>query len=220
MSRKLISRYALATGAEAETEPRSRGRVLRNRLGIIRKRMTEEAEYDTLLRTQERFTEEIAADTRFTTSLLCRMHGAWLGDIYEWAGYYWTVELAKDDFRWPPAAFVAQNMTAFEEGLLRQHTPCPPGPLPEVARRIAEVHAELLLIHPFREGNGRLARWLADLMALQAGLPAPDYPFFGRGATARRARYLEAVKAGYLSRYEPLSGFFVEVLEAGLRDGG
>jgi hypothetical protein len=32
------------------------------------------------------------------------------------------------------------------------------------------VHAELLLIHPFREGNGRLARWLADLMALQPEL--------------------------------------------------
>jgi len=220
MSRKPTSRYTLTTGVEAEAEPGSRGRVLRNRLGITRKRVMEEAEYDALLRAQERFTQEIAADTRFTAAHLCQMHRDWLGDIYDWAGRYRTVELAKEDFRWPPAAFVAQNMTAFEEGLLRRHTPCPPGPLPEVARHIAEVHAELLLIHPFREGNGRLARWLADLMALQAGLPAPDYPFFGRGAAARRARYLEAVKAGYLSRYEPLSGFFVEVLEAGLRDGG
>lgn len=219
MSRKLISRYALATGAEAETEPRSRGRVLRNRLGIIRKRMTEEAEYDALLRTQERFTEEIAADTRFTTSLLCRMHGAWLGDIYEWAGYYWTVELAKDDFRWPPATFVAQNMAAFEVGLLCRHTPCPPGPLPEVARRIAEVHAELLLIHPFREGNGRLARWLADLMALQAGFSTPKYRLSGVGSPARRAQYLNAVKAGYLSRYDSLTDFFVEAFEARLRTG-
>ena len=34
---------------------------------------------------------------------------------------------------------------------------------------IAMVHTELLLIHPFRDGNGRLARWLADIMAAQAG---------------------------------------------------
>ena len=33
------------------------------------------------------------------------------------------------------------------------------------------VHVELVLIHPFREGNGRLARLLAMLMGLQAGLP-------------------------------------------------
>jgi len=28
---------------------------------------------------------------------------------------------------------------------------------------------ELILIHPFREGNGRIARFLSVLMALQAG---------------------------------------------------
>ena len=183
MSQKPTNRYALATGVEAETEPGSRGRVLRNRLGRTRKRTIEAMEYDALLRAQERFTEEIAADTRFTAGHFCRMHHAWLGGIYEWAGHYRTVELAKDDFRWPPAAFVAQNMAVFENGLLHQHTPCPPGPLPEVARRIAEVHAELLLIHPFREGNGRLARWLADLMALQAGLSTPKYRLSGRGSS-------------------------------------
>ncbi len=217
MSRKPTNRYALATGVEVEAEPGSRGRVLRNRLGITRKRVMEEAEYDALLRAQERFTQEIAADTRFTAAYLCQMHRDWLGDIYDWAGRYRTVELAKEDFRWPPAAFIAQNMAAFEEGLLRRHTPCPPGPLPEVARRIAEVHAELLLIHPFREGNGRLARWLADLMALQAGFSTPKYRLSGVGSPARRAQYLNAVKAGYLSRYDSLTDFFVEAFEARLR---
>jgi hypothetical protein len=27
----------------------------------------------------------------------------------------------------------------------------------------------MLLVHPFRDGNGRLARWLAELMFFQAG---------------------------------------------------
>ncbi|MBB6239753.1 fido (protein-threonine AMPylation protein) [Pedobacter sp. AK013] len=31
------------------------------------------------------------------------------------------------------------------------------------------MHAELLLIHPFREGNGRTARILANLMSRKAG---------------------------------------------------
>ena len=35
----------------------------------------------------------------------------------------------------------------------------------ELIKDIAKVHAELLFIHPFREGNGRTARILANLMA-------------------------------------------------------
>jgi hypothetical protein len=42
---------------------------------------------------------------------------------------------------------------------------------PEVARALAEVHAELILIHPCRDGNGRVARLLPLLMGLKAGLP-------------------------------------------------
>jgi len=37
------------------------------------------------------------------------MHYDWLGDIYEWAGRYRTVELAKDSFRWPPAYRVEEK---------------------------------------------------------------------------------------------------------------
>ena len=80
---------------------------------------------------------------------------------------------------------------------------------------LAEVHADLLMIHPFREGNGRLARWLAELMALQAGLPLPLYRFTGRGAKTESERYLAAVKAGYLRNYRPLADFFAEAIERG-----
>jgi len=146
------------------------------------------------------------------------MHRDWLGGIYEWAGRYRTVELTKGSFRWPPAFRVTENMDTFEKGILARCTPCRAGPLAEVARCLAEVHAELLLIHPFREGNGRLARWVSDLMALQAGLPAPDYGLAGRGAGRRREAYLEAVREGYVRDYEPLTAFFVEALERRLRE--
>ena len=84
---------------------------------------------------------------------------------------------------------------------------------------MAEVHAELLLVHPFREGNGRLARWLADLMALQAGLPLPDYRFRGRGSGRERAVYLAAVKQGYPTRYDDLTAFFLRALSRGAAGG-
>lgn len=79
-----------------------------------------------------------------------------------------------------------------------------------MARAAAEVQAEILLVHPFREGNGRMARWLSDLMAMQAGLPAPEYGFVGRGSTKRRTAYLRAVVAGYRNDYRPLSAILLE----------
>lgn len=212
-------RYLPASGAEAEFQPGSGGRVLRNLLGIRRKREIDHAEYEALLRVQESYLHRITAETRFTAGLLCEMHRDWLGGIYEWAGAYRTVELSKGGFRWPPAQMVGHNMEQFEAGLLCEHTPCRPAALSEVARRMAEVHAELLFIHPFREGNGRLARWLADLMALQAGNAAPLYRFRGRGSRSNRARYLEAVKRGYVQDYAALSAFFREAVERRARAG-
>lgn len=83
---------------------------------------------------------------------------------------------------------------------------------------MAIIHAELLLVHPFREGNGRLARWLADLMFLQAGYPIPRYDFSGRGSVQRKKDYLDAVIAGYGQDYAPLSAFFRGCVEARLRE--
>ena len=214
MTRK-ISRYTTPHGPEAEFQPGSRHRVLRNYLGITSKIEMDRTEYEALLRVQENYLKKITPKTRFTAALICRMHGDWLGKIYPWAGQYRSVELQKGAFRWPPANRVAENMTIFERDCLRRNTPCQPGTLKEVAKQIAEVHAELLLIHPFREGNGRLARWLADLMCLQTGFPLPKGQLSGRGAKIRQERYLEAVKRGYLQNYEPLIAFFVEALTRG-----
>lgn len=55
-----------------------------------------------------------------------------------------------------------------------------------------------MLIHPFRDGNGRLARVLAPLMALQAGLRLLDFSLMaGTGKTA----YIAAIQAGLDKRY-------------------
>jgi cell filamentation protein len=211
--------YEPPTGVEAEWEQGSGRRVLRNLVGIRRKREMDRAEYEALLRVQEHYLRRIGPGTRFTAALLREMHRDWLGALYEWAGRYRTLELSKGEFHWPPAFLVAENMIKLEQGLLRAHTPCRPGKVSDIARRIAEVHAELLLVHPFREGNGRLARWLADLMALQANLPAPDYRLDGRGSRRQRLRYLETVQRGYLQDYGALTDFFCEALDRRLARG-
>jgi len=207
-----MSRYHTPRGAEVETQPGSHGRVLRNRLGITRKSEIDQMEYQALVATQNRYLLIISEETRFDTVLIRRMHREWLGGIYLWAGEYRTVDMSKGDITWPPAMRVSDNMDRFSRETLFKFTPCRPQELHDVCYALAVVHAELLLIHPFREGNGRIARWMADLMAAQAGLPLPVYGFTGRGSQAVRKGYLDAVYQGYLGRFDLLTDFFADAL--------
>ena len=115
-------RYDATGNIEAEFEPGTT--VLRNRARITDQTALDHLEFEALLRTQEAFYAVVAEDTVITNALLCEIHGHWLGDIYEWAGRYRTVNLAKGDFRWPPPGRIAGNMVAFERDTLRRHTPC------------------------------------------------------------------------------------------------
>ena len=89
-----------------------------------------------------------------------------------------------------------------------------------VAEQMARVQAELLMVHPFREGNGRMARWVCDLMAIQAGLPIPDYGFRGKGGKQNRERYLAAVVCGYRKDYQALARFLADAFRRVLPDRG
>jgi cell filamentation protein len=72
---------------------------------------------------------------------------------------------------------------------------------------LAIVHTELILIHPFRDGNWRCARLVAMLMGLQSGLPALD---FGGIRGAEKRKYIAAVHAGLSRDYDPMTKIFRE----------
>src|SRR5712691_10548474 len=164
-----------AEGPDAEFEPGSRRRVLRNLLGIRSAREMARRESEALLAATQRLIDDTRVDQRFAAHDVCRMHRIWLSDIYRWAGEYRNVNLTKDGFMFAAAEQVPRLMRDFERGPLRDCTPCRFATAGEQALALAVVHAELILIHPFREGNGRCARVLATLMGLQAGLPALNF---------------------------------------------
>ncbi len=80
---------------------------------------------------------------------------------------------------------------------------------------LAITHCELVLIHPYREGNGRTSRLLATIMALQAGLPLLD--FSGISGTAKQAYFL-AVQAGLSKDYQPMKNVFRKVIARSERE--
>ena len=194
---------------EAQFEPGSRGRVLRNLLGIKSKREMDQVEAQEQLRTLEELVRIYDQTHRFTAADVRRIHKMWLEPIYAWAGKYRQVNLSKGDFTFAAANQIPRSMMEFEKGPLREYTPCRFSGMSEIARAIAVVHAELLLIHPFREGNGRVARLLAVLMALQAGLPPLD---FGNIKGRKRQEYFRAVQAGLDRDYKPMEKVFSAVI--------
>lgn len=206
-----------AEGSEAEFEPGSRGRVLRNRLGIVRVREMQQAESASLLNVQEWAIERFDAGHRFSAADVAEIHRQWLGGIYPWAGEWRGVNVSKGGFVFAAAAQIPRLMDEFGHKELAAHTPCADMDEQRLVAALARTHAELVIIHPFRDGNGRCARLLAWLMALQAGLPPLDFsPLAGRG----KAAYFAAIHAAFRMDYAPLEARFAAVIRRTWRTFG
>jgi len=202
-------RYDTSHLPEDQYEPGSRGLVLKNRLGIRSQREMDRVEGREYIRAHSEVVRIFGQDHTFTAADVCKIHGIWLGPIYSWAGRYRQVNLIKDNFPFAPAREIPRLMDGFEKGPLKEFTPCRVGSTEEVIKALAIVHAELVLIHPFREGNGRLARLLSVLMALQAGLPTLD---FGGITGRRKQEYFSAVQAGLGQDYRQMERIFSDVV--------
>lgn len=102
----------------------------------------------------------------FDLKHLLSIHEYLLFDLYDFAGKLRTENIAKDNFKFADTRFIEQELIKlFEElknesyllGLNKE----------ELAKRLAYYLAELNVIHPFREGNGRVTRELIRQLALK-----------------------------------------------------
>lgn len=207
-------RYEETGFVEGQHEPGSRRRVLRNLLGIKKKREIERVELREQLRATEELIDTYSPDHRFTADDIRRIHRIWFHPIYAWAGEYRKVNMTKGGFTFAVAAQIPRLMASFEKDLLRKYTPCRGKNTEEIVHALAVVHTEFVLIHPLREGNGRVARMPATLMGLQAGLPALDFSGI-RGR--RRKEYFAAVQAGVARDYRPMEKIFTAVIRRTFR---
>lgn len=211
------SRYDTSSMIDAQIEPGSGGRVLKNLLGIKRKREMDQIEGLEQRRALDELIRIYEQDHRFTTADIRRIHQLWLGNVYEWAGECRHVNVSKGCFMFAAAEHIPQLLVEFEHGPLREYTPCNFVEKERIAHALAVVHVELVLIHPFREGNGRLARMLSILMGLQAGLPLLE---FGSIKGKKKKEYFAAIQAGMDRNYAPMEKIFSDVIGRTLRIHG
>ena len=209
-----LDRYDASGLEEAQVEPGSRGQVLKNLLGIKSKRLMDQAEAREQLRAVDELIFLHDREHRFTAGDIREIHRIWLGGLYAWAGKYRLVNVTKGDFPFAAARHIPGLMEELEKGPLRAYTPCNFVPHEEIAEALAVVHTDLLLIHPFRDGNGRAARILAILMGLQADLPPLN---FGGIQGKNRLKYFAAIQAGLDRDYGPMKEIFTGVIYETLR---
>jgi cell filamentation protein len=197
-----------ASGAEGEFEPGSNGSVLRNRVGIQSPDDMDELELRLLKETYEAVLLQDFPDRRLTVADLKAWHRLWLGNVYSWAGHERSVNLGKGGFQFATASLVPGLLQTFDRDVLARRTPCGPLAPEDLVNAIAVTHVELVLIHPFRDGNGRLARLLADVMAVQAGQEPLDYSSWEQHKPA----YIGAIHAGLAGEYRPMGEFVARAL--------
>lgn len=203
----MMNKYAVG-GSQTQYQPGSNEQVLLNKLSIIDSDEMNEAELVLL----DKLYHSVLNKYLSTKSLSCNdlrdWHRRWLGNIYSWAGQERTVNMSKDGFTFAAAGRVSALMQQFELKYLAKYTPCTDMNDTSLIEAIAEVHVEFILIHPFREGNGRLARLLADVMAVQAGHEPLDYSWWN----TNKSEYFIAIQQGLNCNYNPMKALVAKAL--------
>lgn len=202
-----MSRYKVS-GNEGQYEKDSGEQVLANKLAIADTDEIDDAELVLLEQLYRSVFEEHFPLGLLTVEILKSWHHRWLGNIYEWAGQERTVNISKGGFMFAPSAQLPKLLNEFDVKYLARCTPCTEMGEEQLIEAIAITHVELILIHPFREGNGRLSRLLADVMAVQAGYKPLDYQSWEQNKT----QYISAIHAGMSMDYEPMKHWVSEAL--------
>lgn len=176
--------------------------ILPNLLNSNSLREIQEAEFEGFLYAELLLTTQLTDKTKFDVDYIKNIHFLALKDVYAFAGNFRTVNISKQGFMFPTARFLDQSMQEFQTEILNKL-------LNEYVKLdsvlfiedLARVHAELLYIHPFREGNGRTARVLLNLMLRKNGWEPLD---FSKMNEELFQQYVIAVQSSAMKNYEPM----------------
>ena len=146
---------------------------------------------------------------RLSLGLIKQIHVQLMGAIYPFAGKWRTVSLHKGEgpTRWPlPPGGIQPCMDVLKRDVLAR-SPLLTEDDDEVFSYASEVMNEILAVHPFREGNGRTAFVIGNLILMQNKmLPLTSYE-----RHSDEARYYAACDAGRVFKdYAPLVALLAE----------
>lgn len=202
-----MPKYEL-NSAEERYQPGSGDLVLANKLGIIDEEEMEVLESGLLLMLYEQLFIESQPPEALAFEHISRWHRQWLGNVYDWAGRLRNANLTKDDFQFAAADRIPLLIDGFEKQFLSRSGDLKSLVRSELVSYLAECHVEFILIHPFREGNGRMSRLLCDILSVLAGKGLLDYSLWDE----HKSFYFKAIQAGVSGNYGPMMQLMSDIL--------
>jgi len=191
--------------------------ILLNFAGCLDRQEIERREDEGVQRAMELVMQFVDRDVPapITVPMIQQLHTELMGAIYPFAGQWRTVSLHKGGgpTKWPlPPGGIEPLMQVFERDVLAR-SPVISDADTEVFAFTSEVMNEFLAIHPFREGNGRTAFIVGNLILMQNDLLPLN--FYDRHTD--EARYFAACESGRIyTDYTPLAQLIAEWEQAAL----
>jgi len=148
------------------------------------------------------YQSELTSIEEFTFPHLKDLHFHLFQDLYHWAGQLREVDISKGDTR-----FCTVPRIAVEGEKLFKLIP----KLAEISdqeqliEEVASLFCEINLLHPFREGNGRVQRFFFEEMLFVLGYDLTWPPL-------SKAHWVDANIAGVYLNLEPLKAIFRQAI--------
>jgi cell filamentation protein len=132
------------------------------------------------------------------------LHRVLFKDLYDWAGDIRTVDIAKGGTRFCTCSRVVPEIDKLFLSLANENWLMGLTKL-KLSEKLAECYCEFNMIHPFREGNGRVQRVFFEHLALSAGY---ELDWFD----VTSDEWIQANIDGVAVNYSPMEAIFSRVL--------
>jgi cell filamentation protein len=139
--------------------------VLRNKLGIEDESILEEAEREITSNTSDEITYQ---SPPYDMEYLQDLHLTLFEPLYDWAGCIRDASISKGGTIFCiPARILPESKKLFDD--LESEDWFQELSREELCKKLAEYYCEFNMIHPFREGNGRVQRIFFEHLTLSTG---------------------------------------------------
>jgi cell filamentation protein len=149
-----------------------------NKLDIKDSTLIHELEKEQLIKSYEIMHNELSENTIFDKEYLKKVNHRIFGFLYKWAGDYRTVNISKGTSMFCPynnlAAFSNDIFKKLEkDNYLKGYEDI--NKRDEFIEKLSFYMCELIVLHPFNEGNGRTIRFFFDMICTYNGYEYINY---------------------------------------------